>query len=391
MPYILQDGKGKKIGLYTSCVDITYAQAEVLLMAEKAKRDYPDAFIVGFADSQVQMTVARFLEAIKPHPADLKRVEELRTEIKTKGFQSFVVRSYFDKFEDFLKSKPLLQISRSLDSMVDQLTDFSRAGEKVELEEMAEDIFANPLHTGVHQDFRPTISDDTWISDAAKSIRRLTPERWLRRLITVLRFYFKGQPIVPLPNKNDRCPCGSSKKYGRCCGQGVENEDPEDCKLGKHEFSFWKKMEDRYVRSCDRCYRVYDAPWFEESIFEGVQVTVIGCRACNQKPAPDELHKAVGNALAWHTCGACGKPFTLETLMIEHLMEDGKHSDSWISTEMTHKEETADLESKALGKGIFIHKACFMKALPAWPAAAKALGEKALSSDITRQISPAKT
>lgn len=390
MAYVICDGKGKKVGLYAACLDITYAQAEILLMAEKVKLDHPDAFVVGFLDSQIQMTVDRFLDALKKYPSDLERVQELRTEILAKGFNSFVLRSYVDQFEDFLKTKPLLQVSRSLDSMIDQLTDFKLGVPDVEVTEIVEDIFANPLHTGVHQEFRATVSDETWIADATKSIRRMTPERWLRRLLAVMRFYFKGQPIVPLPHKNDRCPCDSNRKYGKCCGLGVEHADPEDCKLGKHEFSAWQKVESRYVRTCERCYRVYNAPWFDESTFEGVKVTVIGCGACSQKPTPEDLHAEIGRAMGWQTCGACGKPFTLDTLLIEHAWADGKHSDHWISTEITHREETADLESKALGKGIFIHRECFEKALPAWPVVAKGLGERALAADITREISPAK-
>lgn len=27
-------------------------------------------------------------------------------------------------------------------------------------------------------------------------------------------------PQMPKPNKHDWCPCGSRKKYGKCCGKG---------------------------------------------------------------------------------------------------------------------------------------------------------------------------
>lgn len=391
MPYVLLDGKGKKVGLYSSCADVIYAQAEILLMAEKVKLDYPDAFVVGFADSQVQMTVEHFLEPHKKFPEDLQKLEEFRSEIKAKGMHSFVVREFVDNIETFLKCKPDLQISRSIDTLVNQLADFRLGGDDGKLGEMVEDIFANPLHAGVHMDFPATVADEMWISDAAKSIRRITPERWLRRLLVVMRFYFKGKPKVELPHKNDRCPCGSSKKYGKCCGMGVEHEDPENCKLGKHEYSVWQKVEGKYVRSCERCYRVYDAPWFEESVFEGVKTTVIGCRACGQKPTADEVHKEIGTSIAWHTCAKCQKPFTLEALLLEHAWADGKHAGRWVATEIIHKEESVDLESKALGKGVFLHKDCFMKVVPAWPMVAKPLGDAVLKDEIRRDITPVST
>jgi hypothetical protein len=256
--------------------------------------------------------------------------------------------------------------------------------------EFLQDIHANPLHAGVHQEFPATVMDFEWLSDASKAIRKFTPERWLRRLLAVLRFYFKGRPKVALPHNNDRCPCGSSRKYGKCCGRGVEHEDPEDCKLGKHDYSSWQKIEGKYVRSCERCYRVYDAPWFEESVFEGVKVTTIGCSACGQKPSADDIHKEIGRAITWHSCANCGKEFPLETMTLEHLWADGKHADRWVGTEMTHKEEAVDLQSVGLGKGIFLHKDCFMKAFPAWPKVARPLGKKASEADIVREISPAK-
>jgi uncharacterized CHY-type Zn-finger protein len=367
MPHVLSDGKGQKIACYSSCVDITYAQAELLLMAEQAKKDHADAFVVGFADSRMLVTSERFLEPHRQFPDGLKKIEAFRQEIKSKGFQSFVIREYLDDFNSFTKFKPLLQIGKSVDTLIDQFADFKQAGDASDVNVMVEDIYANPLHAGVHSQFPASVQDETWISDASRSMKRISVEKWLKRLLLVLRFYFKGQPIIPLPHKNDRCPCGSSKKYGRCCGMGVEHEDPEDCKLGKHEFSSWSPVNDKMVRSCYKCYRVYEAPWFEKTEFENIQITVIGCRACGLKPTPEEIHNEIVDTHRFHICAYCGKPFTLSSMVFEHLWEDGKHMDQWTVTDMAQLEGSISIDSMSLGENGFLHRECFTKALPAWP------------------------
>src|SRR4029077_11091438 len=139
MPYVLADGRGQKIGLYTTCLDISYAQAELLLMAERAKLDYPNAFIVGFADSQLQITVERFLEPHKKYPEAIAKLEELRAKIQAKGMDSFAVRYFDDDWQTFLKSKPILQIGRSIDSVVNQMVAFkAEGGEDQDVAEMVE-------------------------------------------------------------------------------------------------------------------------------------------------------------------------------------------------------------------------------------------------------------
>lgn len=386
MPYVLNDGKGKRIGIYATCLDITYAQAEILLITEKTKQDHPDAFIVGFPDTQVAMTVERFLEAHKDYPGELEKIEQFRAQIKEKGMAALAVRYFDDGFVDFIKTKPDIQISRSMDNLVNQLTDFKLNGEGDDLGESVEDLFANPLHAGIHKDFEATVPDEMWISDAAKSIRRLTPEKWLQRLIVIMRFYFKGTPRVALPNKTDRCLCGSIKKYGKCCGQGVEHEDPENCKLGKHEFTTWEEVDGKFIRTCEKCYRVYEAPWFEESVYDEVNVIVIGCRACNEKPTDEDYSREMVDAEKWYTCGSCMKPFTLTNVLLEHMWADGKHIGKWKATEIDAEEDSIDLQSLALGKGIFLHKGCFVKALPGWPKAAKPSGSKKQVVEIARDI-----
>lgn len=376
MAYVLADGKGKKIAITSLCEDITYAQAEVLLFAERLKGEAICPFIVGFPTSHTSMSVQRFLDSYKTTPKDLERLEQIRSKIKAQGFNSLVVRNFMDDFETFAKSKPDLQIGRSMEGLVDELATFRVSGNKETMEDLIESAQANPLHAGVHMDFKAAVSDEIWISDAAKAVRRHTPERWLRRLLGTLRFYFKGQPKVPLPHKNDHCPCSSGKKYGKCCGAGIEIEDPEDCKLGKHRFTAWREIEDKYVRSCERCYRVYDAPWFDKSMLDGTEIVIVGCRACGEKPSEEEIRAELRQADIWNSCGACGKSLGVAFMLLEHQFEDGRHLRRWMATEVINKQEATDVSSSGLGKMAFIHKQCFMKAFPQWPKVARQISPK---------------
>lgn len=366
MPNILQDGKGQKTVVYSLCADLSYAQAEVLLISEEIKKADPLAQIIGHAEQGSPMSVEKFAAAYSQNPKDWKRLEEIRAEVVSKGFESFIIKPYPDDLRKLLTQNPKIAVGRCLEELADAMIEAKTADP-----DLIEDLYCNPLHAGVHCDFKATASEELWVKDAVQAIRRTSAERWIRRMLANLRFYFKGVPLTPLPNKNDRCPCNSTKKYGKCCGYGVEHEDPADCKLGLHQYTAWYRNNGKFVRSCERCFRVHEAPWTEETVFEGIKLTIVGCRACGNHPTPEDLHKEVGQALSWHACGCCGKNFTIESMLIEHEFSDGKHSDHWVATEVAHKEPALDLESKAFGKGIFVHKECFMKALPAWPKLSK--------------------
>jgi SEC-C motif len=383
MGYVLADGKGKKISIAAICEDITYAQAETLLIAERLKSESINPFIVGFPTSHMSLSVARFLDAYKTTPADLTRLEEIRAKILSQGFQSLIVRQYVDDFQTFSKSCSDVQMGRSMEGFVDEIAAFRRAGEERDIEDIVESIYANPLHAGVHLDFPATVSEDIWIADAAKSLRKTTPERWLRRMLSILRFYLKGQPKTLLPHKNDRCPCTSGRKYGKCCGAGVEIEDPEDCKLGKHTYTEWREVDSKYVRSCEHCFRVYDAPWFDKSKIKGTEIVIIGCRACSARPSEEEIRLEMGKADLWNSCGSCGKSLGVAFMLLEHQFSDGQHLQRWMSTEIVNKEESIDIASKSIGKMAFIHKECFMKALPKWPKVSRPISSKGdISMDI---------
>lgn len=366
MAYILQDGKASEIGVLSVCADLSYAQAEVIFISERLRKENPNSLIVGDVEHRAEFTVTHFLEAYSKDPAALKRIEELRAAIKSKGFQSFTLKAYHTDFQQFLKRKPTLELGRCVDQLVDTIARFRDLGNNDDIKEMIEDIYANPLHAGVHVSFPATVQDEVWISDATKSIRRITPDRWLRRMIAVLRSYFKGQPKTPLPTKLDRCPCGSSKKYGKCCGYGVEAQDPEECKLGRHEYSPWNRLSAKCVRTCARCYRLQEAPWTEDFTIDEMSISLIGCPTCPGRPTDDQIASEIEAAAKWNVCGICNKRFTINKVLIQHDCLDKKRTDKWMAGEVLYKEKSLDVESKMLGKRLFIHKDCFVKAFPAW-------------------------
>lgn len=386
MAYILNQGLGPKHIVYSLCSDISYAQAENVFLAEKIKKKDPSALIVGLFDKHPSFPVEKFIASYSTSPADLARVEEIRSEILSKGFDTFMVKPYGDGFDLFMKSNPKIDMSPCVSTLADQYMVARATGGNLDIAEVFEDIYANPLHAGIHIKYPATVVEEIWISDAVKAMRRTSQDRWLRRMLSLLRFYWKGSPLIPLPNKNDRCLCGSTKKYGKCCGYDVEPEDPEDCKLGRHQYSVWEEVSGKLIRTCNRCYRIHEAPWTDESVVDKIRILLVGCRACSSRPSVEEIQRELKSAADWHKCGSCGKEFILDRVLIEHEWADGKHANRWVATEIHHKEESVDLESKEIGKGVFLHKACFIKAMPAWPKVAKATankGEPGISRDVT--------
>lgn len=89
--YVLREG-AEKAALYSSCNDGSYAQAELLLMAERHSRTNPEDGLLANFDVVDDLPVERFLQAYDGRPDDLRRLHELRREILEKGWDSFVLR-----------------------------------------------------------------------------------------------------------------------------------------------------------------------------------------------------------------------------------------------------------------------------------------------------------
>lgn len=371
MPYVLNEGNGTQAAVFSVCADLSYAQAEVLYIAEKLKKENSFYQIIGEFNPDKAFAVDRLLHAYAKEPASLKRIEELRTEIKEKGFSSFVVREYPGDFHALLRKNPRIETGRCVEDLANMLTCENAIARNQELREAVEDLYANPLHAGVHVDFPATISEEAWVSDALRSMKRASQQHWLRRMLSVMRSYFKGTPLAQLPNKLDRCPCGSSKKYGKCCGYEVEDQDPENCKLGLHDYGPWQNLAGKYITTCFKCYRLKEAPWSKEIKINKMVVMIVGCSVCQERPTDKEVDSAISYAETWNICGICNKGFSIERLLLEHSDSTGKHSQKWMASQIVYKEKSVDLESRMLEKRLFVHLDCFTKALPLWPGVAR--------------------
>lgn len=382
MAYLLNDGKGQEVAIYSSCSDITYAQAELLLLTEKLKKENPEFRIVGELDQSKTFGVRSFLEAYASTPEDLKKLQDYQAEIKAKGF---VAKAYNGDYGKLLDRNPKVQMGRCVSAIGQALSaaaDIIRNGK--DPNEALDDIFANPLHAGVHIQFPATVTDDLWVADAIHTMRRTSQEKWLRRMLSSLRSYFKGTPKVAPPNKLDKCVCGSGKKYGRCCGYAVEPEDPEECKLGCHDYTSWKLMGEKAIRTCERCYRLQEAPWFLAKTIAGIEVKLVGCVGCSSTPTDEQVEEEIKSARSWNVCPICAEGYTLTSIIIEHEWSKGKHTDKWITSEVVYKEATIDITSDLLSKRAFAHKTCFKKMLPKWDEIAKEIPKK--SGDIAVEI-----
>jgi hypothetical protein len=210
-----------------------------------------------------------------------------------------------------------------------------REGMKLVLKKMGvglEESVANPLHAGIHPDFPASVNEEIWIQDAISSLKAMGADKWMRTMIKVLRDYLGGRPKEVVPNKNDRCPCKSGKKYGKCCGLGTLESDPEDCKLGRHTFGDWSAGNGgKFIRGCEKCLKIDEAPYGEEVLLgNGTKVILIGCRTCTKAPEPEDARKAVSECGSWLKCGLCGNPFKIDKAVCAHqVSEDGTHIPEW--------------------------------------------------------------
>jgi uncharacterized protein YchJ len=230
----------------------------------------------------------------------------------------------------------------------------------------AQELLANPIHAGIHPDFPATVTDEAWITTATLSLKSIGTEKWLRMVIDGLRSYFGGRPKRTVPNKNDRCACQSGKKYGKCCGKGVLEEDPEDCKLGLHEYGDWSKSPNgKYIRGCERCMKVDEAPYAEDvTLHDGTAVTLIGCHVCTQAPTIEDAQAILAKVHAWMRCAGCDQVIALKSAICTHqLKSDGTHDAKWMFTSMTTGDDMEECKYGG-GKLAMLHKTCFEKVAP---------------------------
>lgn len=104
---------------------------------------------------------------------------------------------------------------------------WAASGDKLDAQRVG-GMICNPIYAGVGP-FPRLLSDEEWIKGAMRFIKKEGGEQFLVNLLFVLRETFKqatpeegednpAKILMPPPNKHDWCPCGSRKKFGKCCG-----------------------------------------------------------------------------------------------------------------------------------------------------------------------------
>lgn len=88
MPYLLREGKGKGIALYTRCEDVLLAKAELLLLKERVEKDhqYDGKPIYGILDVDPSFSLSEFKRSYRGDYVSYRRLMELRQTILTDGW-----------------------------------------------------------------------------------------------------------------------------------------------------------------------------------------------------------------------------------------------------------------------------------------------------------------
>lgn len=264
MPFLLRPAleQGALPGLICSTgPDDLSCQAEILVLFRRGlvRTECPKGDILA-SWSLDKETPDKWLSLF--NDVDRIKIIEAKAEIKSKGFGAF------HKGEVPMPKNTDGMVMSRINLMPTISADLANAAAKKLTHGSDHPIgvaMADPLQAGIHPDFPPKITEEQWIQLALGALRAWGPEKWLHRMLENMRLVFGGRAKVPIPNKNDACLCKSGKKYGKCCGMGVQEEDPEQCKLGIHNFKEgWSKAPSgKYIRGCLDCLKIEEAPYAE--------------------------------------------------------------------------------------------------------------------------------
>ncbi len=88
MPYLLREGEGKGVALYTRCEDVLLAKAELLFLKERLEKDsrYDGKPIYGFLDVDQRLSISEFKRGYRGDSASYRRLMEFRQLILTDGW-----------------------------------------------------------------------------------------------------------------------------------------------------------------------------------------------------------------------------------------------------------------------------------------------------------------
>lgn len=236
-----------------------------------------------------------------------------------------------------------------------------------------DELFISPIHSGVAKGFLAQVTDEEWASSAAQVTKKVGLVRYFIRMLALLRSDLKGRPYKPMPAASDPCSCKSYKKYSECCGYGIEDGDPEECKRGSHHFTPWNETaQGRLVRGCWNCTLFEEAPWATRTELDGLKVLLVGCKYCGAIPTLEDVKATLKEVEQYDLCGYCGKAIGFKSICLQHKYWNGEHGGSWTITEAEWN-PLVDFSSDTLAdktissKSASVHLECLDKAFPFWP------------------------
>ena len=86
MPYLLREGEGKGVALYSRCEDVLLAQAELLSLVDQIPNEHKDKPVYGYLDVDPSFSISHFKRAYRGRAADYRRLMAKRDEILRNGW-----------------------------------------------------------------------------------------------------------------------------------------------------------------------------------------------------------------------------------------------------------------------------------------------------------------
>jgi len=84
--YVLREGKGKIVALYTRCEDELLCRAELLTLLEKVSVDYEGQPVWGYYDVDPSFTISEFKRSYRDHPSDYRKLMANRAKVIRQGW-----------------------------------------------------------------------------------------------------------------------------------------------------------------------------------------------------------------------------------------------------------------------------------------------------------------
>ena len=96
MPYLLREGEGKGVALYSRCEDVLLAQAELLSLVDQIPNEHKGKPVYGYLDVDPSFSISTFKRAYRGRSADYRKLMDKRDEILKNGWIYPVVESDSD-------------------------------------------------------------------------------------------------------------------------------------------------------------------------------------------------------------------------------------------------------------------------------------------------------